>query len=124
MTDAVPATTAIPLLGLWNDEWGTTHPIENELWTQGAAPSASLCHISQYDGVAAWAITQNDETNAWSPDLWSRFDWATLGGQLYDCRTASAEVSEAAALAVLEADPSDPIHGGCRGFAWTTLEGR
>ena len=120
----VPATTAIPLLGLWNDEWGTTHQIENELWTQGAAPSASLFHLSQYDAVAGWAIAQNDETNAWSPNLWSRFDWATVGGQLYYCQTAYDAASEAAALAVPAADPSDPVNGGCAGFAWTTLEGR
>ena len=81
----------------------------------------------QFDYDLNWAamfvIAENDADNAYSAGLWSRFDWAWDGTDLYYCQTAFAEATEADALAVPAADSSDLLNAGCGAydFPWSKL---
>ncbi|MEC9073351.1 MAG: hypothetical protein VX938_13255, partial [Myxococcota bacterium] len=67
-------------------------------------------------------VAQNDSTNEYNPDLWSRFQWtSTEDGQHYYCQVAFDAADEATAWALDSADETDPAAGGCGGFPWTTL---
>ena len=106
----------IAIAGPWVDYWGTDHTVSNTDWTQGAMAFA----ITTYDNDATYAIAQNDADNAWSPGLWSRFDWGWAKEELVYCQTAYDKATEADALATPAADIGDP-RSGCGGFPWTVM---
>jgi hypothetical protein len=120
-TDTTDDTVATPedltLAGSYVDNWGTEHTIDNDLWLQGS----SAFQIISYNNATGTIIAQNDSENEYNPDLWSRFDWATVDGQLWYCQTAYAAETEEAARATPEADASAPAEAGCGGFGWTQL---
>ena len=120
-TDTTDDTVATPedltLTGSYVDNWGTEHTIDNDLWIQGS----SAFQIISYDNETGTIIAQNDSANEYNPDLWSRFDWATVDGQLWYCQTAYAAETEEAAIATPEADATSPAEAGCGGFSWTQL---
>jgi hypothetical protein len=113
-------TTGIELAGSWLDNWGGDHEISDALWSSYAG--SSLVHLSGYDNEANYAVGQNDEANAYNPELWSRFDWTVdSDGTLWFCQSAYDSASEEEALAVPMADPTNPAASGCGGFAWSSL---
>lgn len=107
----------IDILGDWVDEWDTAYTIDDEVWAQGDY----TFWLTQWSADAGWAVAQNDDANAYSPGLWSRFDWVTVDGAVWYCQTAFDAPTEADALAVPAADSADPAASGCSGFAWTRM---
>jgi hypothetical protein len=86
------------------------------------ASSTSLFHISQYGNSDQYVIAQNDPTNEWGPNLWTRFDWHfDATGALWYCQTAYDAADETAAVDTPAATSDDPANGGCVGFAWSAL---
>ncbi|MGC6507182.1 MAG: hypothetical protein ACON4U_02155, partial [Myxococcota bacterium] len=113
--DEDPADLA--LAGHWADNWGSYHMIDNVLWDSGWA----LYNITQYDNESGWIIAQNDVTNFYNPELWSKFEWTTDDdGEFYYCQSAYAEADEQAAIDASGADASD-LATGCGGFGWTQM---
>lgn len=113
----VPAQRVDPTIaGTFVDEWGTTHTIDATTWDQGWG----LWHVSRYSNLSNYLIAQNDAANAFSPSLWSRFDWTEQAGDTWYCQTAYDAPTEWAARSTPPADAGDLL-GGCSGFAWTLL---
>jgi hypothetical protein len=112
----------IAIAGTWVEtKYGGTDVITNDTWTQSYKGSAaSVFHISSYENDERYAIAQNDAANKYNGSLWSRFDWAWDGADLYFCQTAYGAKTEKAAEATKAADDTD-FAGGCSGFAWTEL---
>ena len=104
------------LAGVHTDEWGDSHTITDESWTNAAGSFA----IAEYDNEAMWAVAQNADTNEYFPGLWSRFDWTYDGETLYYCQSVydGATIDDAKAGS---ADAAD-LTMGCSGFAWTRLD--
>jgi hypothetical protein len=110
-----------PLEGVWVDSWDGTHEIDADAWFMGE----SVYHFiaMRADGPdAGWATAQNDEDNAWSAGLFSRFDFlrAPHNGWWF-CQTSYDSASEEDARNTPAADPSDPENGGCGPFGWSRL---
>ena len=115
---------SIEIAGSWIDAFGAAVVITDDTWTttyQGHAPL--VVHLTSYDNGAHYAIGQNDNKKSFNPSLWSRFDWAWDGTDLYFCQTAYDAASEAAAEATPAADSSDltKTGTGCNGFPWSPL---
>jgi hypothetical protein len=112
----------LAVIGQYNDGWGTFHAVLPDAWHIGSlSPSGSVFTFTRYDNDEGWAIAQNHADNAWSPGLWSRFDWTVSGGGLWFCQTAYEAADEDAAEATPAADATDPATSGCGGFGWTNL---
>ena len=104
---------ALDIAGSYVDEWGSTHDVSPFAWNANT--------VTQYDNIAQFIIAQNSSDDEWSPDLWSKYNWATDdAGDLFYCQIAYAEATEADALAVTDADGSD-LAAGCNGFSWTNM---
>ncbi len=108
----------LEIAGSYQDPYGGTHIISDDLWDQGAM---GKYHIALYDNEKDYLVAQNDEQNAYNPGKWSRFDWVWYNGALYYCQTAYDKSSQKEAEEVEAADPSNPEEGGCGGFPWTKL---
>ena len=102
--------------GSWLDDYAFSHVIAQTTWTN----EDSVFHVSQFDNQAEYLLAKNDGSNAWNPDLWSRFDWTWDVDQLYYCQIVYDAASEADALAVTGADRAD-LATGCNGFNWSQL---
>ena len=103
------------------DAWGVAHEIDDTTWTQ-AYPGypADIYHLTQYSNAERWAVAENDAGNAFNAGLYSRFDWAEDGGEIYYCQTVYDASTETDALAATPADSAD-LAAGCGGFSWTHL---
>lgn len=112
---------ALDLAGAYVDEWGTPHLISESSWEQGGFGAWTISRFSNLDRAV---IAQNAPDAAFAAGLWSRFDWAEVGGELYYCQTAYDAPSEYAARVTAAADATDPMSGGCGafGFPWTRLD--
>ena len=113
-------TTAIEAAGVNVDSWSTEHTVTDTTWTQVSSFGTGIFAISQFDNTTNWAVAQNDASNSFSPNLWSRFDWSWDAGDLYVCQTAYDAADEATALATTPANAGD-LAAGCGGFAWSLL---
>ena len=123
-TDPTGDTGVEPLAiaGSYVDVFGSEQEISDTSWTTtypGYAPD--VFHIDRYDNTAQFVVAQNDAANTFSPELYSRFDWAFVGADLYYCQSTFDAASAAEAEAATAADPSDPGVSGCGGFSWTLL---
>ncbi len=109
------------IFGSYDDDFGTVHDVADSTWTQTTSSGTSSFAISSIDNARDMLVAQNAASNAFNPDLWSRFDWATFAGELYFCQSAFDAPTEAAALATAAPDATDPTADGCGGFAWSRL---
>jgi len=66
-------------------------------------------------------FAHNASTNEYSPNLYSRFDWVVLQGDLWFCQTSYDAEPLEAARATTRADESDPTVNGCNTFPWSKL---
>lgn len=105
----------LEIVGDYVDDFMTEHSITESNW----AFSGSIFAIAEFDNDAMYVIAQNGPDNMYNPDLWSRFDWAWDGEQLYYCQSVydGPTVEDARAGG---ADASD-LAMGCGGFAWSML---
>ena len=113
----------LPIAGEYTDTFATRHTITDTTWTQQSSLwGTSIWNITQYDAQAEYVIAQNDSSNDYARDLWSRFDWTTYGGSLWVCQIAYDAETEAAALATERPDDSDPsANGSCGVGTWSEL---
>jgi hypothetical protein len=111
--------TVLSIVGSYEDEFGTEHVITEEVWTQTYPGAAPLTFEIDTFG-ADWLVAQNGPDNAYSPDLWSRFDWVEVDGDLYYCQTAYDAPDAASAEAATPADTTD-VDAGCGGFPFSML---
>jgi hypothetical protein len=105
----------LAIVGSYTDDFGDMHTISETEWTNSAGSFA----IAQYDNDEMWLVAQNAETNMFSPGLWSRFDWAWDGEQLYYCQSVFDGATIEAALA--GSANADDLTMGCGGFPWSQL---
>ena len=112
----------LEIIGRYIDTYETAHVITETDWMMKSATyGVSIYKISQYSNKNDFIIAQNDESNGYAPEKWSRFDYTEKNGDLYYCQTAYDAETEEAALATPAADKTDPATTGCGGFAWTKL---
>jgi hypothetical protein len=106
----------LAIVGTYTDDFGDTHTISETEWTNSAGSFA----ISQWSNEEMWLVAQNAETNMYSPGLWSRFDWAWDGEQLYYCQSVfdGATIDDALAGSA----NADDLAMGCGGFPWSQLQ--
>ena len=100
------------------------HVITETDWTMKSATyGTSIYKISQYSNKNDFIIAQNDASNGYAPEKWSRFDYTEKDGELYFCQTAYEAETEDAALATPAADKTDPATKGCGDYdsPWTKL---
>ena len=110
----------VEIAGFFNDNWGGTHTIESDTWEQGSG----TWHVSRFSNFDGVVIAQNDETNTYSPGLWSRFDWIPDGsGGYYYCQVVFDAASEWEARTAPAPDASNPEVDGCGSFnfSWSRL---
>lgn len=110
-----------PVFGDFTDPFGGGHWVDDTVWLQIFNPTISQFDIEQLDVEGRFLVAQNNEANAFSPNLWSRFDWAEVDGTLYYCQTTFDAESQEAAAAVARADDADPANSGCGMFGWTAM---
>ena len=115
--DPVVDPDPVDIVGAWVDGWDTQHSITEDRWTQGDYDF----WLTEWSTDEGWAVAQNDASNEYNPELWSRFEWVTVDGDLWYCQSAFDAATEQDALAVAAADASDPATTGCGGFAWTRM---
>ena len=79
------APASIAIAGSYTDGFGT-HTVSNTRWQMGGGFTAGFA-ISRFDNSSGFALAQNDTTNMFSPSMWSRFEWFTVGTTLYPSLT-------------------------------------
>ena len=121
-TNTTPTTNPLTIVGDYTDNFGTNHQITDATWTQ-SIPDVfmSTFHITRYDNTTRYVVAQNDASNGYDPNLYSRFDWHDdLAGNLYYCQSTFGAATEALALAGTPADSAN-LDSGCGGFSWSNL---
>ena len=111
----------LEIAGTYQDDFGTTHVITGSTWTQTIGTSTLSFTFVKFDNGQDFLVAQNDASNAFNPELFSRFDWTTFESRLYTCQVAFSEDTAAEAEAATTADRTDPTTGGCGGFSWSGL---
>jgi len=111
----------LAIIGTYNDGF-SDHAVAETTWTMSSDGMAdSVFHIASYSNTEQFLVAENDAANEYNPGLWSRFDWAYVGADLYLCQPAYDAASQAAAAAASGADRLDITGTGCGGFPWSKL---
>lgn len=106
----------IAIAGEWVDDFGGSHSITDETWTQTYGPDSFGYTFASYDNDGGVVIASSDDDGTWS-----RFDWTFVDQTLWYCQTGFALPTQQDAEQTPAADPSDPGSGGCGGFSWSRL---
>ena len=117
------ASAPLEIDGTYLDEYGTNHVITDALWTSSDSFGTSRFHILSFDDGSDFLIAQDDGSNAFNPNLFSRFDWTLSNNDLFICQTVYNGADIAAAQAGL-ANRTNPSAGGCdatNNFPWTNF---
>lgn len=109
------------IAGTYTDAFGGTHTVTATRWEQTGEGFASGFTITFVNNDEDWAVAQNDATNAFSPSLYSRFEWVEVGGTLYFCQAPYDAATEAAAIDSARPSRTDPATTGCGMFGWSAL---
>jgi len=109
-------------LGVFKDEWGTSHTIRPDGWIQDFEGQESLFRIISVNAEKGYLVAENDGENQFSPGLFSRMDWVTFMDRLYFCHTRFDAPTAADAEASPAPERKHPDQSGCQGFAWTALD--
>ena len=107
--------------GTRDDFFNTTHVIGPGLWTQTFQDGGQfIFHIKEFDNSADFLLAQNDGANAFSPNLFSRFDWFFSQFDLFYCQSIFDALDLATARAA-SADRNNLVSGCGGGFRWSEL---
>lgn len=115
-------TEVAEIFGEYGDDFGMSHSVAADTWTQTSDDGSSTFAIASLDNARNFLVAQNASDNAFNPDLWSRFDWTTFGGELYFCQSVFDAATEADAAGGTPPNAADPSADGCGGFAWSRIE--
>jgi len=124
--DVTPPET-LSIVGTYSEDWDgdgqgdSTHVISDSEWTMTSESGVSVFVISQFSNDESLLIAQNDASNDFAPEKWSRFDWAADGSTLWFCQTTYEAQTESDALEIPAANADDPSTSGCGEFAWSQL---
>lgn len=114
------AVEVLEIVGDWSDDLGYTYTITSDTWIQVVAGYTSQFNILSFSNEDDYLIAQNADTNDWFANLFSRFDWTWVSGELWVCQSSFDAATEGDAEAA-SADDSDPENAGCGGFPWSHL---
>ena len=106
----------IEVSGEWDDNYGGQTEISYVAW--------GLAKIHDYNNADNWVVTQNPDTDEWSPSTFNYVVWtdAAEDGSWYTCTVGYGIETLAEALATENtSDATDPANGGCGDFAWTQM---
>jgi hypothetical protein len=106
----------IEIAGAYRDNFGGSHRVDDERWTQGD----SHFEIAEYDNDMGWVVAHNSEDNDFNPGAYSRFDWTLEAGSLYYCQPVYDADSADEARDGASSDAED-LESGCGGFSWSQL---
>jgi hypothetical protein len=109
------------IAGRYSDAFGGSHTVTATRWEQSGEGYASGFAFTLVNNAEDWAVAQNDATNEFSPNLYSRFEWVEVGGVLYYCQSAFDAATEEAAIESARPARSDPATTGCGTFPWSAL---
>lgn len=98
-----------------------THTITEETWTMSSDFGDSLHHVESWDAEAGVLVAQSDESNAFNPELWGRFEWQWVDDALYYCQSVYDAATADDAWSAPGAEPGD-LDTGCGGFSWSPLD--
>ena len=112
----------LAITGTYMSEFGATQTITETEWTVDYG-SPDTYAITVFDNDERFVVAENGAMNSYNAGLWSRFDWALDGDDLFYCQTVFDGMSEDEALDAQPADTSDPATGGCgaKDFPFTML---
>ena len=115
----------LAIAGTYVDDFGVEHDISNEVWEQTYPDDAGteVFHIVAWDNTEQRVVAHNSPENAYNGNLFSAFDWADVGDDVYVCQTRYDAATQDEAEQAPRSDDTDPAGGGCGGetFAWTNL---
>lgn len=114
------AEQVLEIVGDWVDDIASTYTITSDTWIQVVAGYTSQFNLLTFSNDDGFLIAQNADTNDWFANLYSRFDWTWVSGELWVCQSAYDAATEGDAEAA-SADDSDPENAGCGGFPWSHL---
>ena len=106
----------LSIAGSYIDNWGGSHVVDSFTWTSGDYSFA----IETTNEEEMWIVAQNASTNAYNPDLWSKFEWMYDADTMYYCQSAY-DAADAQTAQDTMADRDD-VNAGCGGFGWSTLQ--
>ena len=89
--------------GEYTDDFGGSQVITDTTWTSGDL-SFTIQTVNQ---TSQYLVAQNAATNAYSPELFSRFDWTISEDVPYFCQSAYDKATAVEAEAVESADRAD-----------------
>ena len=114
----VEQTKVHELVGRYFDVWGGVHIISNSVWYQG--DMSGRFNIKYFDSDVDVIIAQNDKTNEYSPEKWSRFDYVSVDSKIFVCQIVYDKNTQEEAMNATPADRSK-LDTGCNDFGWTEI---
>ncbi len=120
-TDSETEGAELEIVGAYSDNYGGSHDIANDAWTQEFDGATLSFEILSYDNAADYLVAQNADSNEFNPSLFSKFEWTMVDDSLWYCQTAFGAETAEDAENTAPADNSDLEGAGCGGFAWTEL---
>lgn len=108
----------LEIAGEYSDNYGGEQIIGSSIWNQGAM--MGKFNISSWDNNSNFLVAQNDSSNGFNPDKYSRFDWTFDGTDIYFCQTVYDKETAQDAIDATPANSTD-LDAGCSGFSWNKL---
>ena len=106
------------LIGKYSDSWGGVHIISNSVWDQGQM--SGKFNIKYFDNENDVIIAQNDKSNAYSAEKWSRFDYVSVDSKIFVCQIVYDKSTQKEAMDAAPADKNN-LDTGCNDFGWTEI---
>mgnify|MGYP001482487205 CR=1 FL=1 len=98
-----------------------THSVDETTWTSMSQFGTLTFHVESYDNALGVLVAQNDASNDFNPDLFSRFEWVWDGRELYYCQSVYDAATADEAWSAAGADAGDLL-AGCSTFPWSMLQ--
>lgn len=106
----------LEISGTYTDNFAGFQSVGNEAWVGFGSGDQLIFHVCSVDNEQNYLIAQNSAGNDYNPNMFSRFEWFGMNGQLYYCQQVydAASASEAADFnAHPAADTSNVNDEGC-----------
>ena len=102
------------------------HAITQNAWAETYGDATSHFVFTQVlagmNDTSGRLVARNADSNAFSPGLWSAFDWVQMDGAFWYCQSKYDGATVAEAVNAEAADATDVATAGCGGmFPWTRL---
>jgi len=114
--------------GFYKDNFNGFQLVGKKIWISGGNFGELLFHYCKTINTQNYLVAQNDASNNYNPNKYSRFEWIVLGDDAWYCQqvfSADTEVGAEDFNKYPKADSSDPEKIGCGKdgqFPWTKME--